>query len=225
MENLIYSRDEALPKDFCDFVIKKFEESDNQMDGISGGGVNKDVKDSRDLMVTTQLDDKDWQYIYDYLREDLLHSMVEYMRMCPFVVRRPEHQFSSELSLVRTCQGRFSATHTGHPHMQMQRYIDEGGYHAWHYENEVTEESMKMRQMAFMWYLNDVFDGGETEFKYQNTKVEARAGRAVIFPAFWTHVHKGHKPNRQQSKNIIRGRFERIQPENVSREIPEDFFV
>ena len=71
MENLIYSRDEALPKDFCDFVIKKFEESDGQMDGISGGGVNKDIKDSRDLMVTTLLNDKDWQYIYDYLREDL----------------------------------------------------------------------------------------------------------------------------------------------------------
>ena len=87
--------------------------------------------------------------------------------------------------------------------MQKQRYVDKEGYHAWHYENEVTEETMKMRQMAFMWYLNDVFEGGETEFRFQKTKVEARTGRAVIFPAFWTHTHRGNKPSSQQTKYII----------------------
>ena len=45
MDNLIYSRDEALPKDFCDFTINKFEESKNKIDGMAGGGVNKNVKD------------------------------------------------------------------------------------------------------------------------------------------------------------------------------------
>ena len=225
MENLIYSRDEALPKDFCDFTINKFEESKNKIDGMSGGGVNKNIKDSKDIMVTSLLDDKDWKYIYDYLREDLLHSLVEYMRAHPFLVRNSDSSFSSELSLVRTCQGRFSATRVGNPHMQMQRYIDEEGYHAWHYENEVTEETMKMRQMAFMWYLNDVHNGGETEFKFQNTKVEARAGRAVIFPAFWTHTHRGNKPKHGQSKYIITGWIERVEPENVSQEFNQDFFA
>jgi len=225
MDSLIYSRDNALPKDFCKFLINKFEQSKNTMEGISAGGVNKDIKESTDLMITDQTKDKDWKYIYDYLREDLLHSLVDYMRLHPFLVRTPELSFSSELSLVRTCQGRFSATHSGIPHMQMQRYVDEEGYHAWHYENEVTEESMQMRQMAFMWYLNDVYDGGETEFKFQKIKVEPKEGRAVIFPAFWTHTHKGNKPKAGQTKYIITGWIERLEPENVSLEFSEDFFV
>lgn len=225
MDSLIYSKDNVLPKEFCQFVIDKFEQSKEKKPGISGGGDNKLIKESTDLMVTSQLKDKDWKYIYDYLREVLLHSLVEYMSLHPFLVRRPENQFSSKLSLVRTCQGRFSATRKGVPHMQMQRYVDEEGYHAWHYENETTDESMRDRQMAFMWYLNDVFDGGETEFKYQNTIVEARAGRANIFPAFWTHVHKGHKPRNGQTKYIITGWIEMVESENVSSEISEDFFV
>ena len=227
MDSLIYKRDEALPKDFCDFVINKFEESNDTIQGMSGSGVNKDIKDSKDLMLVDQLGDTDWKYIYDYLREDLLTSMVEYMRLHPFLIRKLEDEptFSNELSLVRTCQGRFSASRLGSPHMQMQRYVDREGYHAWHYENEVTEETMKMRQMAFMWYLNDVFGGGETEFRFQKTKVEARSGRAVIFPAFWTHTHRGNNPNSQQTKYIITGWIERVEPENVSLEFAGDYFV
>jgi len=225
MDSLIYSKDNVLPKEFCQFVIDKFERSKEKKEGISGGGANKLIKESTDLMIASQLEDEDWRYTYDYLREVLLHSLTEYISLHPFLVRRLEHNFSSELSLVRTCQGRFSATRQGVPHMQMQRYIGEEGYHAWHYENEITEESMKMRQMAFMWYLNDVFDGGETEFKYQNTKVEARTGRTVIFPAFWTHVHKGHRPKNGQTKYIITGWIEILESENVSSEISEDFFV
>ena len=231
MDSLLYSRDNVLPKEFCQFVIDKFEQSKDKKAGISGGGTNKLIKESTDLMIASQLEDKDWKYIYDYLREVLLHSLVEYMSLHPFLVRTPEHQFSSKLSLVRTCQGRFSASSKGDPHMQMQRYVDEEGYRAWHYENEISDNSMRDRQMAFLWYLNDVFDGGETEFKYQkndlnqNIKVEARAGRGNIFPAFWTHVHKGNKPRNGQTKYIITGWIELVEPENVSREISEDFFV
>lgn len=225
MDNLIYTRD-ALPKEFCDFAIKKFEASKSTMEGMSGDGVNKIIKDSTDLMITAQLDDKDWLYIYDYLREDLLHSLVEYKRLHPWLVRGTKGTFSSELSLVRTCQGRFSASHHGgeHAHMQMQRYVDNQGYYAWHYETDGTSESMRHRQMAFMWYLNSP-QGGETEFRHQNLKIEPKTGTAVLFPAFWTHVHRGNPPGEGQSKYIITGWIEYVEPENVSLEFAEDFFV
>lgn len=225
MSNLIYTRDEALPREFCDFVINKFESSEAKVEGISGGGVHKAIKDSTDLMITSNLDDSEWVYIYDYLREDLLHSLVEYNRLYPWISRRIEGNFSSELSLVRTSQGRFSASQVGNHHMQMQRYINKEGYYAWHYECEPSDESMKHRQLAFMWYLNDVKGGGETEFKFQNLKVEPKRGMGVLFPAFWTHVHRGNPPNKGQSKYIVTGWIERIEPENVSLEFSEDFFV
>jgi hypothetical protein len=45
-----------------------------------------------------------------------------------------------------------------------------------------------------MVYLNDVLDGGETEFLYQSRRVKPREGRVVIFPVQWTHTHRGNPP-------------------------------
>ena len=45
-----------------------------------------------------------------------------------------------------------------------------------------------------MFYLNDVKEGGETEFYHQNLKVPPTQGSLVIFPAYFTHLHKGHIP-------------------------------
>jgi len=43
-------------------------------------------------------------------------------------------------------------------------------------------------------YLNDNFEGGETEFLYLNKRVSAKQGRIIIFPAGFTHVHRGNPP-------------------------------
>jgi quercetin dioxygenase-like cupin family protein len=45
-----------------------------------------------------------------------------------------------------------------------------------------------------MFYLNDVDEGGETEFYYQQQKVKPVKGRMVIAPAGFTHTHRGNKP-------------------------------
>ena len=222
MGDLIYIREDCLPADLCKHIIKKFEDSQDKASGVSGGGLNHSVKKSTDLMIHSQLGDEEWSYIYDYLREDLLHSLVEYLREYPW--RTITGDYSSQLSLVRTAQGRFGATRQGGPHMQMQRYVDEEGYYAWHYENDINEPSMRDRQMAFMWYLNDVSGGGETEFRFQKKKVEPRAGSAVIFPAFWTHTHRGNPPSKGQIKYIITGWIESVEPENVSLEFSQDYF-
>jgi len=222
MGDLIYTRENCLPADLCEHIIKKFEDCQDKGEGVSGGGLNHAVKKSTDLMIHCQLEDKEWSYIYDFLREDLLHSLVEYLREYPW--RTITGGYSGDLSLVRTAQGRFGAMRIGKPHMQMQRYVDEEGYYAWHYENYVGEPGMEPRQMAFMWYLNDVSNGGETEFKFQDRKITPKVGSAAIFPAFWTHVHRGNPPSKEQVKYIITGWLECIEPENVSLEFPQDYF-
>jgi quercetin dioxygenase-like cupin family protein len=42
--------------------------------------------------------------------------------------------------------------------------------------------------------VNDDFEGGETEFLYQNRREEAVAGDVLIFPAGFTHTHRGNPP-------------------------------
>ena len=58
------------------------------------------------------------------------------------------------------------------------------------------------RYMVFLWYLNDVADGGETEFCDIGRKVEARAGRLLMFPPYWMFQHAGLPP-RSGDKYIL----------------------
>lgn len=50
------------------------------------------------------------------------------------------------------------------------------------------------RTLLWMVYLNDVTEGGETDFYYQRRSVQPRAGRMVIAPAYFTHTHRGRVP-------------------------------
>ena len=50
------------------------------------------------------------------------------------------------------------------------------------------------RVLVCMFYLNDVKEGGETEFYFQKLKVKPTKGSLVIFPTYFTHLHKGHIP-------------------------------
>jgi hypothetical protein len=45
-----------------------------------------------------------------------------------------------------------------------------------------------------MVYLNDVEQGGETEFYFQNLKSKPKQGTLVIAPATFTHTHRGNMP-------------------------------
>jgi hypothetical protein len=66
------------------------------------------------------------------------------------------------------------------------------GFHSWHYENSSTTESSRL--FVVQLYLNDDFDGGETEFLYQNKREQPKAGDVLIFPCGFTHVHRGNTP-------------------------------
>ena len=67
-----------------------------------------------------------------------------------------------------------------------------GGFHTWHYETGALE--VAARQFVIQVYLNDDFEGGETEFLYQQRREKAVAGDVLIFPASFTHTHRGNPP-------------------------------
>jgi len=48
--------------------------------------------------------------------------------------------------------------------------------------------------MAFILYLNDVADGGETEFLYYPRRIKPKTGKLVLFPGGYTHTHRGNPP-------------------------------
>jgi hypothetical protein len=87
----------------------------------------------------------------------------------------------------------------------IQHYPIGGGYKVWHHERSPNHILDLKRHLVFMTYLNDVEDGG-TEFYYQNTKLKCTKGLTLIWPADWTHTHKG-EISQTAEKYIITGWF------------------
>ena len=75
-----------------------------------------------------------------------------------------------------------------------------GGFHNWHFEN--TGLQVSARKLVIQLYLNTIEEGGETEFLYINKRIKAEQGRLIIFPAAFTHTHRGNPPI-GQDKYII----------------------
>ncbi|TMP71044.1 proline hydroxylase, partial [Pseudoalteromonas ruthenica] len=81
--------------------------------------------------------------------------------------------------------------------IQAQKYeVNKGGYPYWHSEvyPQLGHNEALHRVLLFMFYLNDVQDGGETEFVYQNKRIAPKKGTMVIAPGYFTHTHRGNKP-------------------------------
>ena len=66
------------------------------------------------------------------------------------------------------------------------------GFHQWHYEN--IGRQINDRRLAVQVYLNDIEEGGETEFLYYNKRVKPKQGLCLIYPAAFTHTHRGNTP-------------------------------
>jgi hypothetical protein len=87
---------------------------------------------------------------------------------------------------------------------KLQKTPVSGGFHQWHYEDGRPSQSSRM--LAWTIYLNDVKEGGETEFLYQSERVKPVKGRTVIFPAGFMHTHRGNPPISNE-KYILTGWF------------------
>lgn len=75
---------------------------------------------------------------------------------------------------------------------KIQKTIQGGGYHLWHCEQ--ARKEVASRLAVWTLYLNDDFEAGETEFLNQGLRVKPETGTVCIFPAGYTHVHRGNPP-------------------------------
>jgi len=155
----------------CDDIVAFFEtNSDKQDDGSVGlGTVDKSVKDSRDLIIQPKdLQQEDHAPLAAYM-DQLQQCYLSYTKEWPFVAG----------FVPRIHIGRFN----------IQRYEDGGHFDQLH--SERTSLNTMHRLLVWMTYLNDVPDGGETEFVHYGLKVKPEKGKTLIWPAEWTHAHRG----------------------------------
>lgn len=218
-DSLIREYHNQLPPDLCKNIIEWFEGEADLMEGVTSGGVKKNVKASTDFMIHNHIDNPNWRYVYDYIMENLLHNVVDYIKDNPYMIMTGD--FSSTESLVSTAHSFFGVTGNHKPHLQMQRYVDNEGYYAWHYENEGGDTSD--RELFFIYYLNSI-EGGHTEFMFNQEKIKPEEGKLIVAPALWTHKHRGNSPGPNEVKYIITGWLEK-KSNNLFQNFLEDYMI
>ena len=155
----------------CNEIIDFFEKNQNlqKKGGTSDASNNKKVKSTTDITIRPiDLKDKNFNVFNNYMKE-LHNCYVDYQKQWPFLK-----------SMVNDIQI---------PPFNIQKYNP--GDHFSTVHSERTSLNTLHRLFAFMTYLNDVEDGGETHFTHYKFKIKPETGKTLIWPAEWTHAHTG----------------------------------
>jgi len=89
-------------------------------------------------------------------------------------------------------------------HFNVQKYPLKGAFHRIHADRGYGPHEHSLRELVWMTYLNDVHTGGETEFMFYKLKIKPQRGLTLLWPAGWTHLHRG-LPSATTEKMIITG--------------------
>jgi prolyl 4-hydroxylase len=169
--------------ELCDKLVNYFElNTSKQKKGVTESGINQNIKKSVDISINPNeiklAKNKIFQSYFDALF--LCHK--DYLLQWPFLA-----SFASKVEI-----GRFN----------IQRY--QAGEHFQRIHSERTSISSLHRIFAWMTYLNDVNEGGTTYFEHYDIEIKPRKGLTLIWPAEWTHAHKGNVLH-SGSKYIVTG--------------------
>ena len=79
------------------------------------------------------------------------------------------------------------------------------GYHVWHCEQGADDGERRI--VTYALYLNTIVEAGETEYLYQKMRIPPRENTVVLWPASYTHPHRGNVVYGEQAKYIVTGWF------------------
>jgi hypothetical protein len=181
--------EDAFSKEFCERSIKYFDNM--QRTGFTTN------RQSNDKVERFKRHD-DMLFAHDY---HVLESI-------PLDVSSMQREFND--NFWDNCYSRYSEEYSvlkkaaahGSYAQKMQKTPIGGGYHDWHFESMNQQTSTRI--LTWILYLNDVEEGGETEFLYFPKRVKPKQGTVLICPAAFTHTHRGNPPI-SNTKYIITG--------------------
>jgi len=185
METFIrqYEIDKSICDDLIEYHNNNFEYRDVGKIGNNNGDsvFDKDTKESIDVL------------FFNYSRNPKIVNYFKTLTNCL-------NEYGKHYEL-----GQYTTTVANN----IQYYPPGGGFKKWHCERARHGSSgyiIVQRALVYMTYLNDVKDGGETEFKYQKLKIKPKKGLTLIWPSDFTHTHRGI-PSMTEEKYIATGWF------------------
>jgi hypothetical protein len=189
--NFIEVYENALSTEFCEHVINQFE-----LHFEKGATSRREIREG----------------VMSHLKSDeILYLHQEHIELTPFkeqntkaliwdAVQKCFDEYRFKYSLLSDISIRATQ-------LKMQRIGEGQGYHVWHCEQ--SDVACSDRVLVFMVYLNTLSEKacGETEFLYQQIKLNPEEGKVVLWPSAFTHIHRGNPVYNGECKYIITGWF------------------
>jgi hypothetical protein len=162
-----------LGKEYCRIIIERFEQDDRR-EPSTVGRLDKRIDEGRTGTILFLNDTMaEWKDVVVQTHTAVEKAVREYAAQFPALA------------------GHSASGRVGCRYPRIER-VDPGQGFDWHADNANAETAERV--LACLLYLSDIDDGGHTEFEHQNIKVKPEAGKVVVFPPFWTHLHRGASP-------------------------------
>ena len=171
--------------DLMDEMINFFESTSlKKKEGLVGSShLDLNKKNSIDLSISPKFIKKYNLHLFEEYFDFLDYCFKDYIKQWPFLKENVQKLSCGDFNI--------------------QKYNPGGHFNTWHSERLSAYNSHRV--LAWMTYLNDIPTGGETEFLHYKLKIKPEKGKTIIWPAEWTHAHKGNPT--KNTKYIITGWF------------------
>ncbi|WP_346838570.1 2OG-Fe(II) oxygenase [Microbulbifer sp. SAOS-129_SWC] len=210
MDSLILLFENAAPAEFCDHVVERFQRAPEKQPGRTGSGVDHSKKRSSDLFISGL---ESWRDECAQMNSMVLNGLMAYCRRYPHLLTgalspslldensgQPRTLAAEDIGdlgeqqLKQLVCSIFTVDNINLQHYEQAK----GGYYHWHSEHfpHPTDPGQKSLHRVLFWllFLNDVEEGGETEFCYQGAKIKPKKGSLILSPCGFTHTHRGNVP-------------------------------
>lgn len=180
------------PEGYCQHLINEFDRLESNGAGSNRQRSERALRHNKDDYQLS-LNIKN-HHAEDFNNENSVDLFFNGLQKC-------YDMYSQQFSVLRN-NGEIRATT-----MKMQRTSVGGGYHVWHCEQGSKEQANRV--LVYILYLNTLppESNGETEFLYQELRIKPEENTLVLWPAAFTHPHRGNPVYGTASKYIVTGWF------------------
>jgi len=178
LDNFLGVFENIVSPEYCNVVInhyKRMEEMNKTRNRQQLEGINKTLKDTHSY------------FLLDDLDAEVIHTNGIIASEFAKAVFKANEVYAEKYGILNAVAS-YKISET----VKIQKTDPSEGYHMWHCEQ--CSIAYGRRVMQAILYLNDVEEGGETEFLYLGKRCKPNAGTLLLFPASFTHAHRGNPP-------------------------------
>lgn len=177
MENYIKLYHNAIPDDVCDDLVNYYNNTDNT------NNFNFDWRKCDYIFLYPKQDDNKLSIVKDYIK----NTFDKYRNDISHMGGTGTLHFCNTLEI---------------PNIICYKH-DSDQQHKFNVHSDAWSVESSTRQVSVIIYLNDVKEGGETKFIYNNMTVKPQKGTILMFPSNFCYTHEGCRPVSEDKYIIV----------------------